>query len=296
MIFGLSIYFIIMHFFIFGIFGWIYESCFVSIRDRHLVNRGFLVGPFLPLYGTGATLVYIFLRPFTGNASLLYFSGAIIATVIEYITSFLLEKIFHAKWWDYSKEPYNFQGRVALIPSMFWGVLSLLLFDLFEPAVNVIINLIPEKYKFHIMYGLIIIAGLDLMYTLITTINFSKQLETLYYIREELESQLEDISFGSIRDAISAKTLNLNEKKDIIFEKFKYLKESYGAESKFASMEQKLKNYFERHTAFLKRKPMTGAKRIIKAFPTMKYIPKKAISIDVKEFINNMNIRNLRRK
>ena len=82
MIFGLSIYFIIMHFFIFGIFGWIYESCFVYIRDRHLVNRGFLVVPCLPRYGAGATLVYIFLRPFTGNASLLYFSGAIIATVI----------------------------------------------------------------------------------------------------------------------------------------------------------------------------------------------------------------------
>ncbi len=107
----------------FSFFGWIYESTFVSIRDRKLINRGFLTGPLLPLYGTGATLVYVTLRPLEAHPSLLFISGMAIATITEYIVALLLEKLTHAKWWDYSNEPYNFQGRVALIPSLFWGFL-----------------------------------------------------------------------------------------------------------------------------------------------------------------------------
>ena len=116
MILGLSIYFILMDFYVFSILGWVYESTFVSIRTGKPVNRGFLVGPMLPLYGTGATLVYVLLRPVSSHPSLLYALGMLIATVIEYLTSYVLEKLFHAKWWDYSKAPYNLNGRIAIIP------------------------------------------------------------------------------------------------------------------------------------------------------------------------------------
>ena len=142
---GLSIYFILMDFYIFAFVGWVYESTFVTIRDRKPINRGFLVGPMIPLYGFGAVSVYILLRPFSKCASLLYVMGMVVATVLEYLASWLLETLFHAKWWDYSKEPYNFQGRIALIPSMFWGILSLLMFDVFQPAANWAMSLIPER-------------------------------------------------------------------------------------------------------------------------------------------------------
>lgn len=94
-----------------------------------MINRGFLVGPLLPLYGFGGTIVYVFLRPLEPHPSLLYLGGMLLATAIEYFTSWGMEKLFHAQWWDYSRDPYNFEGRIALVPSMFWGFLSLLAFD-----------------------------------------------------------------------------------------------------------------------------------------------------------------------
>lgn len=181
MILGLSIYFILMNFYVFSILGWVYESTFVSIRTGKPVNRGFLVGPMLPLYGTGATLVYVLLRPVSSHPSLLYALGMLIATVIEYLTSYVLEKLFHAKWWDYSKAPYNLNGRIAIIPSMFWGFLTLFLFDVLEPFAIWLIGLIPEATGLKILTVLILISLADLTYTIIETVNFRKQLETLFH-------------------------------------------------------------------------------------------------------------------
>ncbi len=190
MVLGLSIYFILMNFYVFSILGWVYESIFVSVRTKKPVNRGFLVGPMLPLYGTGATLVYVLLRPVSLYPSLLYVAGMLIATVIEYITSYVLEKLFHAKWWDYSTAPYNINGRIAIIPSMFWGFLTLFLFDVLEPFAKWLIGLIPESTGQKILAVLIVISAIDLTYTVIETINFKKQLETLYSFRQELERRL----------------------------------------------------------------------------------------------------------
>lgn len=91
-----------------------------------LVNRGFVNGPLLTLYGTGAVMVYLILRPFEANVWALYFGGVIVATVLEYVTGVLMETIFHAHWWDYSNQKFNFQERSASavrLPgdSLHWG-------------------------------------------------------------------------------------------------------------------------------------------------------------------------------
>lgn len=252
MILGLTPYFILMNFYIFSFFGWIYECTFVSIRDHKLINRGFLIGPLLPLYGTGATLVYITLRPFEPYPSLLFIFGMVIATVAEYIVALVLEKLTNAKWWDYSNEPYNFQGRVALIPSMFWGFLSVFLFDFLEPFVIKIINLIPKKEGTYLLAAVIVLSSADLIYTVFTTINFSKQLETLYNFRNEIENQLQDIRFKTLRETISSKNINFNIKKDAIYQKINTLKDAIGTDAKLMQIEERFKNYFDRNSTFLK--------------------------------------------
>lgn len=291
MILGLSIYFILMHFYIFSFLGWIYEVIFVTIRDKKPANRGFLIGPILPLYGIGATLVYIVLRPFASCPSLLYICGMVFATAIEYVTAVLLEKLFHTKWWDYSKEPYNFQGRIAVIPSMFWGFLSLFMFDALEPLAMKIINAIPKQTGKYILTIAIILTSIDFIYTLITTINFSKQLEALYNFRFEIENQLQDIRFRSIRETIIAKSPSLAEKWENISSKLALLKNSSENETITAQLEERFKKYKEKHTLFLKKRPITGTRRIINAFPTMKFVLKNKSLVDVKEFINNLNIK-----
>lgn len=107
MFLGLSWYFILMDFYLYSFFGWIYECSFCSLKEHKVINRGFLVGPLLPLYGFGGTIVYVFLRPLEPHPSLLYLGGMLLATAIEYFTSWGMEKLFHAQWWDYSRDPYT---------------------------------------------------------------------------------------------------------------------------------------------------------------------------------------------
>lgn len=291
MIFGVSYYFILMNFFIFSICGWIYESTFVSIRTGKPVNRGFLVGPMLPLYGTGATLVYLILRPVSHIPSLLYAAGMLVATVLEYITSYLLEKIFHAKWWDYTKNPYNLNGRIALIPSLFWGFLSLLLFDTLEPLAMKFIDAIPYKTGVILLHVLIVVSCIDLVYTIITTINFRKQLENFYNFRNELEKQLEDIQFTSLRDIISSTSNSFSEKMEATIQKLSSLKENVAEDPRITALEEKFKTYTEKYTIFTKKNKFFGNRRIMDAFPTMKFISKNHSTVDVKELISNFNIK-----
>lgn len=291
MILGLTPYFILMNFYIFSFFGWIYECTFVSIRDHKLINRGFLTGPLLPLYGTGATLVYITLRPFEPHPSLLFIFGMVIATVAEYIVALVLEKLTNAQWWDYSNEPYNFHGRVALIPSMFWGFLSVFLFDFLEPFVIKIINLIPKKEGTYLLAAVIVLSSADLIYTVFTTINFSKQLETLYNFRSEIENQLQDIRFKTLRETISSKNINFNIKKDAIYQKINTLKDALGTDAKLMQIEERFKNYFDRNSTFLKKRPFTGNRRILDAFPTMKFVSKNKKLVDVMELLTNLDIK-----
>lgn len=291
MIFGVSYYFILMNFFIFSICGWIYESTFVSIRTGKPVNRGFLVGPMLPLYGTGATLVYLILRPVSHIPSLLYAAGMLVATILEYITSYLLEKIFHAKWWDYTKDPYNLNGRIALIPSLFWGFLSLLLFDTLEPLAMKLIDAIPYKTGVILLHVLIVVSCIDLVYTIITTINFRKQLENFYNFRNELEKQLEDIQFTSLRDIISSTSNSFSEKMEATIQKLSSLKENVAEDPRITALEEKFKTYTEKYTIFTKKNKFFGNRRIMDAFPTMKFISKNHSAIDVKELISNFNIK-----
>lgn len=291
MILGLTPYFILMNFYIFSFFGWIYESAFVSIRDHKLINRGFLNGPLLPLYGTGATLVYILLRPLEPHPSLLFICGMVIATIAEYIVALLLENLTHAKWWDYSNEPYNFQGRVALIPSLFWGFLSILLFDFLEPFVIRIINLIPAKEGKYLLIAVLILTFADCSYTIFTAINFSKQLETIYNFRNEIEGLLQDIRYKTLHETISLKTANFNIKKEAIYQKINILKEALGTDTKLLQIEERFKSYFEKHSKFLKKRPFNGNIRILDAFPTMKLISRNKKLIDARELFTNFNIK-----
>lgn len=272
MIAGLSIYYILMDFYIFAFAGWIYECTFVFLRDRKFVNRGFLLGPVLPLYGFGAVLVYVLLRPFSEIASLLYIMGMVIATVIEYITSWLLEVAFHAKWWDYSKEPYNFQGRIALIPSLFWGILSLLMFDVLQPAASFIMGNIPEDSGRILLGMLLLLTVADVTYTVITTFNFRKQLENLYEFRKELEYLLQEIKGISMRDILNSTTKEL-------VEKVSAMGLTEGKE-------------------LLKHAPRLRSHRLLEAFPTMKIITKNRSAVEVKELLLNLKQKavNVRKK
>ena len=298
MILGLPVYFVLMDFYIFAFAGWIYESTFVSVRDRKFVNRGFLVGPILPLYGFGAVAVYVFLRPFSKTASLLYIMGMLVATVLEYITSWLLEVTFHTKWWDYSEEPYNFQGRIALIPSMFWGILSLLMFDVLQPAATYLIELIPRKTGEILLFLFVLLTVVDIVYTVIATINFRKQLENLYEFCKEMEYLLQDVNLAAVKDILNTTAKEMMERVSArgFVEGRVFLRQRLGNilgmleenDSKFAGFEERIASYREKCSQFLKKSPLFGNQRLVDAFPTMKIVTKNNSSVKVKELLINL--------
>ena len=120
---------------IYSIIGWVYESTICSISQRKLINRGFLNGPYCPIYGTGAVLVLLVLGRIQ-NPVLLFFAGAVLTCSLEYLTSWLMEKLFHARWWDYSKRKFNIGGRVCLIGAVVFGAFSVVLILVLHPWVK----------------------------------------------------------------------------------------------------------------------------------------------------------------
>ena len=120
---------------IYSIIGWIYESTICSIGQRKLINRGFLNGPYCPIYGTGAVLVLLVLGRLKIPVAL-FFAGAVLTCSLEYLTSWLMEKLFHARWWDYSKRKFNIAGRVCLIGAVVFGAFSVVLILVLHPAIK----------------------------------------------------------------------------------------------------------------------------------------------------------------
>lgn len=118
---------IFMQFLVYAVFGWVWETIYVSILSRKLVDRGFLVGPWLPIYGFGAMAILAVVQPVAQSALAVFLVGMGVATILEFFTGMTLQKIFKMEWWDYSEEKFNYRGVIALVPSLFWGLLALLL-------------------------------------------------------------------------------------------------------------------------------------------------------------------------
>jgi uncharacterized membrane protein len=162
--------------------GWLWESIYRSINTKKLTNSGFLAGPFVPIYGFGA-LLYILIMHFTLHPVLLFFIGGILACILEYITSWVLEKVFHARWWDYSKEFLNINGRVCLIGFLAFAGFAVVL-PYIQLGVGGLINLLP--YGWHIAVAIILLA-IIIFDTIKTASGLFKFNETLARYQSELE-------------------------------------------------------------------------------------------------------------
>lgn len=151
----------ILLFYIYCFMGWIWESYYVSLKSHKWVNRGFLKGPLLPIYGTGAMVVLISTLTVENNLILVFLIGMISATILEYITGVVMEKLFHVRYWDYSKEPLNINGHICLISSLAWGIFSVLLVRFVNPNIESLIRIIPNGISEVISYIITVFITID---------------------------------------------------------------------------------------------------------------------------------------
>lgn len=130
---------IFLLFVIYSVFGWILEVFVVGINAKKFVNRGFLIGPYCPIYGTGSVLMVLMLNKYKGDYLALFVLGATVCSILEYLTSYIMEKLFKARWWDYSNDKFNINGRICLRNAVAFGVLGTVLVEFVNPFIQSLI-------------------------------------------------------------------------------------------------------------------------------------------------------------
>ncbi|MBP3597510.1 MAG: putative ABC transporter permease [Clostridia bacterium] len=161
-------------FLIYSFAGWFLESVGGIINVKKFVNRGFLIGPYCPIYGVGVICFTLLLSQYKNDLVLLFFLSMLIAGVLEYLTSYLMEKIFNARWWDYSKNRFNINGRICLETMIFFGICGCLFLKILNPFFEKWINMIPDLILTIITSIIGIIMFIDFIISTIIILTFKR--------------------------------------------------------------------------------------------------------------------------
>ena len=184
------------YFYIYCFLGWIWESCYVSVHEKKLVNRGFLKGPLLPIYGSGALCILLVTLPIRDNYWLMALVGMGAAAVLEYATGAVMETLFKVRYWDYTKEFLNLSGYICLKSTLCWGVMTFLVIYGIHPLVADAVKEIPENILETIDLVVTALAGADFATSFKAAIDFRNVLIRAERIKEELkniQARLDDI-------------------------------------------------------------------------------------------------------
>ncbi len=174
-------------FYIYCFCGWIFESAYVSLKQRHFVNRGFLRLPMLPLYGTGAVMMLWVSLPVKDNLVFVYCSGVVAATLLEYVTGYVMERLFKVRYWDYSSQKFNLHGYICLTSSIAWGFLTIFMTEVIHRPIERFVLSIPPALEWCLLGA---VSGCFVMDTIQSTkeaLNLAKILENVAKLRTDLE-------------------------------------------------------------------------------------------------------------
>lgn len=174
-------------FFIYSLVGWIAEVCIAAIKKKKFVNRGFVNAPLCPIYGFASVLFTLFLPDLTENLFFLFLGGMILASVLEYSTGVLLQKIFRQKLWDYSGEKWNLDGYICLKYSLIWGTFAVLLMKFANPLLCRVLNLVPWLVSQIILWTLASLLVIDFISTALAVLGMQKEAARFAQITEGLQ-------------------------------------------------------------------------------------------------------------
>ncbi len=178
-------------FLIYSFCGWIIEVIGEVIKSKKFVNRGFLIGPICPVYGSGAILITIILSRYLNDYLAIFGLSVIICGTLEYFTSYLLEKLFNARWWDYSNERFNIKGRICLDNLILFGIAGIVIISFINPLLNSILDLIPNNIRSILFGTLTIILFIDIIMSLSI---ISKIRSISFNVSNQLKDNTEEIS------------------------------------------------------------------------------------------------------
>ncbi len=247
----------VLMFFIYSAIGWAVESTYRTVgeyftsgkKEFKIINTGFLNGPICPIYGTGALVFEILVVPFSEPHEkrwwLVILVGALFADVVEYITSFLMEKLFHARWWDYTDEFLNIKGRICFKHTCYWGLFAFLFCYLISPVYAYMMSFIPTALYKPILIVILVIFVLDLTVTVRAAADVSKLIRKLDELKLNINTAAEMVKataetllgdaqekYSGIQQSIASGSERLSAWKNDVSEQLSELKKQAEAMSK----------------------------------------------------------------
>lgn len=239
------------YFLIFGFLGWVAEVIYAACIQKRFVNRGFLNGPFCPIYGFGVVIIAFCLQGFRDNLILLFLGSTVLTTVLEFMTGLILERIFHTKWWDYSKSKFNLMGYVCLSFSLLWGLACTAIVDGVLPLISALLTYIPQRVSLIVISLCFALLLADFIITVCALAGLNKQIRML----NEISEKMREVS-DKLGHLISAGTTD--------------------AQNMLAEADKKRKELKNRHAELTLQYQRTLAatgiikRRVLKAFPDLR--------------------------
>lgn len=292
-----NFYELVWIFIIYAIVGWCMEVSYAALDLGVFVNRGFLNGPYCPIYGCGVVIVIAILTPLKENLILLFLGSFLLTSVLEYITGLILEKVFHNKWWDYSDIPFNIHGYVCLKFSIYWGLACTFVMDVIHPIIYKFIKIIPFVAGVVLLSIIMAVFAVDCMITLTTILKFNRKLKIMDEVAVKIHKLSDEIGeniYENVSGVIEkseefqethSELLNkITDTKDNLMEltdtaKAKITESTEAAKEKLSGYKENLEavrlqkqheiEELEKKYQDLLQQKNFGFKRLMKAFPNM---------------------------
>lgn len=259
-------------FIIYAFIGWCTEVGYAALNTGKFVNRGFLNGPYCPIYGCGVVIVVAVLTPLKENLIILFIGSFLLTSVLEFITGFLLEKVFHNKWWDYSNLPFNIKGYVCLKFSIYWGLACTFIMDIMHPIIYKFITIIPRILGIVLISVFMGVFVVDVIITVATILKFNQRLKAMDDIAKRIHNISDEIGervYENVTIVDSKQKeykLALEENLMEISSEVTYRKDQLAEE--WEKKQKEKEELLARYKELLEQKN-AGFRRLLKAFPNM---------------------------
>lgn len=208
----------ILLFFFYSAAGWFVESLYRSIGEKRIINSGFLTGPMCPIYGTGALVMIVFLyNPFRENMLAVFLLGMLLCDMVEYITSVLMEILFHARWWDYTYEFLNIRGRICLKHTLYWGIASVAFVKLLHPKIDSIVQNFDLKTVRILLIVVFVVFFLDVANSVRKALDIRKLQDKLSKILESVSTAFSNVK-TTLEDKKTSLQLSIENKSDRFYD------------------------------------------------------------------------------
>lgn len=302
-----NFYELVWIFIIYAFIGWCAEVSFAAVDSGKFVNRGFLNGPYCPIYGCGVVIVVAVLTPIKESLFILFLGSMLLTTVLEFLTGFILEKVFHNKWWDYSDKPFNIMGYVCLKFSILWGLACTFIMKVLHPSIYKFITIIPHVLGIILLSIIMTAFFIDLGVTVSTILKFNKRLKLMDEVAQKMHQLSDEIGENiyegvttvkekseEVQDKAGELRGKFEEKTDAVREAFaeNLLESKTEYEHRKEAAKKEYEELTKKYKELITQKNF-GFKRLMEAFPDMISRDQNEI---LKKYKKQFNIRLKREK